>query len=210
MRSSSQSSAQPSAASIALTSLADTEQLATYTAHHIEPKTIVSLTGALGTGKTTFVRALLNALARRYGVAPPDAVPSPSFTLVQTYDLGTLQVLHADLWRITDPRELPALALNEAQTQGAALFIEWPEHGAENLATADLQIVLSFAEDGTEDNTEGKVEDNTEDNTEGRAEDNTENNFDSVQDFSQQDELRVACLSGKLAETIVAQFNQQK
>ena len=117
---------------------------------------------------------------------------------MQTYDLGALQVLHADLWRINDPRELSALALDEAQAQGAALLIEWAEHGAAKLPKADLQISLAFAEDAT-------------DSAQADAVQSDSVQFESVQfEHEPQNQARTATLNGKLATPIITSFNNKQ
>ena len=83
---------------------------------------LVALSGELGAGKTALARAILHHL----GVT--EEVPSPSFTLVQSYDTGTLAVYHFDLYRLERAGELVELGLDDALNSGAAL-VEWPEHG---------------------------------------------------------------------------------
>ncbi len=82
---------------------------------------MVALEGDLGAGKSTLARACIQFLA---GAAIE--VPSPTFTLVQTYELPALCVWHADLYRLTDPGEVDELGLDEALDSGA-LLIEWPD-----------------------------------------------------------------------------------
>ena len=98
----------------------------------------VALAGDLGAGKTTLARAILRAL----GVV--EAVPSPSFTLVQTYETDQLVVRHYDFYRIEDEREIEELGLEEALAEGAAL-IEWPERGATRIPPDALCIELAIA-----------------------------------------------------------------
>ena len=100
-----------------------TAALARMLAATLRPGQTVLLDGPVGAGKTHFARALIRA---RQGAAPED-VPSPTFTLVQTYDdpLGT-EIWHADLYRLTDPSELDELGLDEAR-QDAICLIEWPD-----------------------------------------------------------------------------------
>ena len=80
---------------------------------------VVTLSGPLGAGKTSFVRGLLQALGHE------DEVPSPSFAIVQPYEHLDPPVFHVDLYRIEDARELEQLALDELDD--AVLVVEWPE-----------------------------------------------------------------------------------
>lgn len=100
----------------------------------------VALEGDLGAGKTTLARAVLRAL----GVS--EEVPSPTFTLVQTYDTPRLVVRHYDLYRIEDPNEARELGIDDALLEGAAL-IEWPERAREWLPRDLLQVTLAAAGD---------------------------------------------------------------
>ncbi len=127
---------------------------------------------------------------------------------MQTYDLGALQVLHADLWRINDPRELSALALDEAQAQGAALLIEWAEHGAAKLPKADLQISLAFAEDAT-DSAQADAVQSESVQSESVQSDAVQSG--SVQfEHEPQNQARTATLNGKLATPIITSFNNKQ
>jgi tRNA threonylcarbamoyladenosine biosynthesis protein TsaE len=98
---------------------------------------VVYLTGDLGAGKTTLTRGLLRSL----GVSGP--VRSPTYTLVEIYELDKLTALHLDLYRLSDPTELDNLGLREWATGGHLWLIEWPERGAGRLPGADLVITLS-------------------------------------------------------------------
>jgi len=82
---------------------------------------VVYMKGDLGAGKTTFVRAALQSL-----LGPKEHVPSPTFTLVQTYETTQGFIWHYDLYRIDDPAEVLELGMDEAFSQGIT-FIEWPE-----------------------------------------------------------------------------------
>ena len=101
---------------------------------------VVTLSGPLGAGKTTLVRALLHALGEE------SEVPSPSFALVQPYDALRLPVWHADLYRIEHPDELRELGLNEVLAEGA-LLVEWPER-APGAWPGALALSLELLEDG--------------------------------------------------------------
>lgn len=102
------------------------------------PGQAILLDGPVGAGKTHFARAFIRA---RQGEGAED-VPSPTFTLVQTYDdpMGT-EIWHADLYRLTDPSELDELGLDEAQ-DSAICLIEWPDR-LERLPEGALTVALS-------------------------------------------------------------------
>lgn len=84
---------------------------------------VVALTGGLGAGKTTLARAILAALGHE------GEVPSPTFTIIETYAAPPLRlaVVHADFYRLEDPRELAEIGLEDYR-EGAALLAEWPDH----------------------------------------------------------------------------------
>lgn len=84
---------------------------------------VVALTGGLGAGKTTVARAILAALGHA------GEVPSPTFTIIETYDSPPLRlpVVHADFYRLDDPAELAEIGLDDYR-DGAVLLAEWPDH----------------------------------------------------------------------------------
>jgi tRNA threonylcarbamoyl adenosine modification protein YjeE len=125
---------------------AGTERFAASLARMLRPGDVVTLGGGLGAGKTTFARALIRALAQD----PELEVPSPTFTLIQTYETP-LPVVHADLYRIGSPDELEALGWNEAG-DGALMLIEWAER-AGTLPPDRLEVVLDIAGDSGEGRT---------------------------------------------------------
>lgn len=104
---------------------------------------VVALSGGLGAGKTTFARALIRALADDSALE----VPSPTFTLVQTYEAGRLRVAHFDLYRIADTDELAEIGFDEAAADGAML-VEWPERAPDRVSPGALTIALSIAGSG--------------------------------------------------------------
>lgn len=102
----------------------------------LRPGDVLALSGDLGAGKSTLARALIRALADD----PSLDVPSPTFTLVQSYD-GRLPVHHFDLYRLTDASELGELGFDEALAEGAAL-VEWPERAADRLPPGTITVAL--------------------------------------------------------------------
>lgn len=104
---------------------------------------VVALYGPLGAGKTAFARGFIAALARRHGVEPPTEVPSPTFTLVQTYALGSVAVWHFDLYRISDADDAIELGLDDALAEGICL-IEWPDRLGPRLPKDRLDLALAY------------------------------------------------------------------
>ena len=107
------------------------------------PGDLIALDGDLGAGKTTFARALIRRLA---GNADED-VPSPTFTLVQSYETPRLPIAHFDLYRLGDESELDELGLDHALERGIAL-VEWPERGGARLPADRITLHFSDAAGG--------------------------------------------------------------
>ena len=105
---------------------------------------VVYLHGDLGAGKTTLVRGWLRAL----GVSGP--VRSPTYTLVEPYELGGRSLLHMDLYRLSDAAELEQLGVYDTRPESSVWLVEWPERGAGELPPADLRILLQVAAGGRE------------------------------------------------------------
>ncbi len=124
-------------AETALPDLVATAALAGRIAPLLRPGDAVALWGGLGAGKTTLAREILRAL----GVS--EDVPSPTFTLVQTYETPRLTVAHYDLYRLKSPRELDELGFRDALEDGAAL-VEWPERAPDYLPDETLHLRLSL------------------------------------------------------------------
>jgi len=101
----------------------ETAKLAADFASTLHAGDVVLLKGDLGTGKSTFARALIRALCGQ-----DTEVPSPTFTLVQTYEAPAFTLWHFDLYRLQPIDPLHELGIEEALTTGVSL-IEWPEHG---------------------------------------------------------------------------------
>ena len=122
-----------------LADLAATERLGRVVAEELQAGDLVTLSGGLGSGKTTLARTIVRALA---GDAALE-VPSPTFTLMQTYDTVRGPVVHADLYRIGGPGELAELGWDEAAEQ-AILLVEWPERGGAALGASRLDVALAL------------------------------------------------------------------
>lgn len=100
----------------------DTIRIAAEFAATLKPRDIVLLEGDLGRGKSVFSRAVIRTLMS----APELDVPSPTFTLVQTYDASLAEIYHFDLYRLKDPEELYEIGWESALSSGI-LLVEWPE-----------------------------------------------------------------------------------
>lgn len=113
-----------------------TKMLGARIAEGLKTGDLIALSGELGAGKTALARAILH----RLGIT--EEVPSPTFTLVQSYDTGTLAVYHFDLYRLRRASELTELGMDDALSNGAAL-VEWPENGLpESLLEDALRVSL--------------------------------------------------------------------
>ena len=141
-------------ASIHLGTEQETRQLAERIAPLLRPGDTLLLVGEIGAGKTFFARALIQARLRAAGMS--EDVPSPTFTLVQTYSDGVHELWHADLYRLGSPDEIVELGLDEA-FESAICLIEWPEKLG-SLAPPD-PLQLTFEAGSTE--TERRVHLNT-------------------------------------------------
>jgi tRNA threonylcarbamoyladenosine biosynthesis protein TsaE len=106
------------------------------------PCRVVALSGELGSGKSTFARGVLRAL----GAAGP--IKSPSYTLLETYELPQVHAIHLDLYRLVDPAELEHLGLADYDRPGFLWLVEWPERGAGRLPPPDLRLEFSITEKG--------------------------------------------------------------
>jgi tRNA threonylcarbamoyladenosine biosynthesis protein TsaE len=106
------------------------------------PSIQLHLNGNLGSGKTTFTRYLLQAM----GVT--GAVRSPTYTLIEPYELGEIHCQHLDLYRVADPEELEYLGLSEMSERAGLTLIEWPSKGLGFLPPADLDLSFDYLGDG--------------------------------------------------------------
>ena len=122
-----------------LPDLAATRTLAERVAARLTPGSVVLLEGDLGAGKSEFARAVIRSLA-----GAPITVPSPTFTLLQTYALPALDVAHADLYRLADESEAVELGLEECWRHGA-LLVEWATRAPSLWPGERLELELTQA-----------------------------------------------------------------
>ena len=127
---------------LTLSSLEDTKKLGQELAKEIlkrkgEAAFVVFLDCDLGTGKTTLVKEIIFALGVK------EKVKSPTFTIIEPYELNNENIYHVDLYRIIDPSELEIIGLREYLNESnAIIFIEWPEKSYGYLKKFDLKISL--------------------------------------------------------------------
>ncbi len=124
---------------------AATAALAREIARVAEAGDVIALIGELGSGKTAFARAFINALPRtgRAQASGAEEVPSPTFTLLQIYERAPAPVWHFDLFRIKRPEEVYELGFGEALGQSITL-VEWPERLGPLLPRHRLEVHLEF------------------------------------------------------------------
>lgn len=111
-------------------------------AARLEAGAVVFLSGDLGAGKTTLVRGLLRALGYQ------DVVPSPTFTLLEVYEVASRVVLHLDLYRLVEAAELEALAIRDYVGEQSVLLVEWAVRARERLPGPDCEVHITVNEHG--------------------------------------------------------------
>ena len=113
-------------------------------AHAISAGAIIFLHGPLGVGKTTFVRGFLRALGYT------EKVKSPTYTIVEPYEVADKHLYHFDLYRINVPEELEYIGIEDYFSSAAICLIEWPEKGFPILPQADIVCDIAFANEERE------------------------------------------------------------
>lgn len=117
-----------------------TERLGAAIAHAVQTlkagPVLMTLSGELGAGKTTLVRAILRGLGHR------GPVPSPTYMLLEPYEAGGWGIAHVDCYRLQRPSELENLGLRDWLSGRRLTLLEWPENAAEALPVPDIRIVI--------------------------------------------------------------------
>ena len=120
---------------------AETDQLATQISQLLRTGDTILLEGDIGAGKTAFCRALIKAQC-----GPATDVPSPTFTIVQTYDANDFEIWHCDLYRLGGPDDILELGL-DAAFEDAVVLVEWPDRLGDLKPSDALELSISLVGD---------------------------------------------------------------
>ena len=118
----------------------DTLKIAAQFAKALKPGDVVALHGTLGVGKTAFTRGVIQALSN------VKEVPSPTFTLLQTYDTADFSLYHFDMYRLKSPEEAYEIGIEDAFADGVS-FIEWPEKIGSLLPKKHIDVSIEINPD---------------------------------------------------------------
>ena len=113
-------------------------------AESVELGTTIFMHGDLGAGKTTMSRGIIQGLGHE------GRVKSPTYTLVEPYEMEHASVYHFDLYRLADPEELEYMGFRDYFNDKAVCIIEWPEKGEHFLPNADIELYLTYSEEQRE------------------------------------------------------------
>jgi tRNA threonylcarbamoyladenosine biosynthesis protein TsaE len=119
-----------------------TLELGAQLASGLEPGMLLALRGSLGAGKTTLARGILR------GLGFEGRVKSPTYSLVELYELSRLHLYHFDFYRFEDPNELTESGLQDAFNETNVCIVEWPEKADKLLPAADIEVTLSMTDSG--------------------------------------------------------------
>ncbi len=121
----------------------ETIQIASDLAHQVSAGTVIALYGTLGAGKTAFCRGFIQSLTNH-----ENEVPSPTFTLLQTYDTPSFPIYHFDMYRLKTPEEAYEIGIEDAFAEGVSL-IEWPEKIGYLLPQNHISVTIEILPDKT-------------------------------------------------------------